>query len=208
MCLSFASGNIYDAADGDALHITDAAADLDATECCALCPGFCWSKVWCCNREQHTSAALNAAECWTLSWQSMMLQRRAGQVTQVYFLTRSGGLHQQQHQLNALMKAFPSFLSAKTAVSMQFSNFVVGREDITWVINFFYGSLLYSIEIDLILWLLKSHILTPLSARTSKLTRINWNYSAGEITMMLMIKRCVDQYGCNLWHQVVYMLFW
>ena len=41
MCLSFASGNIYDAADGDALHITDAAADLDATECCALCPGFC-----------------------------------------------------------------------------------------------------------------------------------------------------------------------
>ena len=36
MCLSFASGNIYDAADGDALHITDAAADLDATECCAL----------------------------------------------------------------------------------------------------------------------------------------------------------------------------
>ena len=36
MCLSFASGNIYDAADGDALHITDAAADLDATKCCAL----------------------------------------------------------------------------------------------------------------------------------------------------------------------------
>ena len=74
-------------------------------------------------------------------------------MTQVYFLTRSGGLHQQQQQqeLNALMKAFPSFLSAKTAVSMQFSNFVVGREDITWVINFFYGSLLCSIEIDLIL---------------------------------------------------------
>lgn len=125
-------------------------------------------------------------------------------MTQVYFLTRSGGLHQQQQQqeLNALMKAFPSFLSAKTAVSMQFSNFVVGREDITWVINFFYGSLLYSIEIDLILWLLKSHILTPFLHTNIKVNQnqleLCENYFAGEITMILMIKRCVDQYGCNL----------
>ena len=41
-----------------------------------------------------------------------------GQVTlQVYFVTRSGRLHQQQQQLNALMKAFPSNpISSATAL--------------------------------------------------------------------------------------------
>ena len=99
-------------------------------------------------------------------------------------------------------EGIPFLFIAKTAVSMQFFNFVVGREDITWVINFFYGSLLYSTEIDLILWLLKSHILTPFLHTNIKVNQnqleLCENYSAGEITMMLMIKRCVDQYGCNL----------
>ena len=35
-------------------------------------------------------ADVDDAECWTLSWQSMMLQQGAGQVTQVYSVTRSG----------------------------------------------------------------------------------------------------------------------
>ena len=133
-----------------------------------------------------------------------MLQRRAGQVTQVYFLTRSGGLHQhqQQQELNALMKAFPSFFIRENC------RFDAVFQHCFWEGGYyvgdqlFYGSLLYSIEIDLILWLLKSHILTPFLHTNIKVNQnqleLCENYFAGEITMMLMIKRCVDQYGCNL----------
>ena len=74
-------------------------------------------------------------------------------MTQVYFLTRSGGLQQQQqqqHELNALMKAFP-FIRKSSQLPFQssFPNFVV-EKDITWVISFLgiFAALFFETDFD------------------------------------------------------------